>query len=196
MVADSLRKAEDQNASETYVKAIKESAVTAFAGMLMRFYNLKLIPHIIVSFSAASETVSHIAAITLTKILLTVFLSDLINYVYFHLDDATKPGSTSARTSRNRLCGRFGQAAEFRGQSITALCRGCSPRSSSVASRCTIKYVSYGLYVVSNGLNMNDTGIPHAATNDDVYNGYFIPQGATYLRICSLSIDTDQGPQL
>jgi hypothetical protein len=35
MVADSLRRAEDENASESYIKAIKESAVTAFAGMLM-----------------------------------------------------------------------------------------------------------------------------------------------------------------
>jgi hypothetical protein len=73
MVADSLRKAEDENASETHVKAIKESAVTAFAGMLMRSYIFQLFPHIIVSFLAASETVSNIATVALTNMLLMVF---------------------------------------------------------------------------------------------------------------------------
>jgi hypothetical protein len=73
MVADSLRKAEDENASETHVKAIKESAVTAFAGMLMRSYIFQLFSHIIVSFLAASETVSNITTVALTNMLLMVF---------------------------------------------------------------------------------------------------------------------------
>lgn len=47
-----------------------------------------------------------------------------------------------------------------------------------MAPRCTIKSVLYELYDVSDGLNVNVAGIPHAATDNDIYNGYFIPQGA------------------
>jgi hypothetical protein len=65
-----------------------------------------------------------------------------------------------------------------------------------VAPRRTIKFVSHELYAVNDKPNVNDTGIPHAATNNDVYNGYFIPQGMKCLITCSLLIDMHQGLRL
>ncbi|KAG1750816.1 cytochrome P450 [Suillus lakei] len=110
MVADSLRRAEDENVSETYVKAIKESAVTAFA--------------------AASETTS----------------STLLIFILAMLQNPEVQARAQAEID------------------------------SVVES--SLPYVEAVLREV---LRLAPRCIPHATTNDDVYNGYFIPQGATII---------------
>ncbi|KAG1804990.1 cytochrome P450 [Suillus plorans] len=123
MVADSLRKAEDQNASETYVKAIKESAVTAFA--------------------AASETTSS----TMFIFILTMLQNPEVQ--------------ARAQAEIDSVVG--------------------SVRLPNFEDRASLPYVEAVLREVLRWHPAVPLSIPHAATNDDVYNGYFIPQGATII---------------
>lgn len=123
MVADSLRKAEDENASETHVKAIKESAVTAFA--------------------AASETTSS----TLFIFILTMLLNPEVQ--------------ARAQAEIDSVVG--------------------SVRLPNFEDRASLPYVEAVLREVLRWHPAVPLSIPHAATNNDVYNGYFIPQGATII---------------
>lgn len=123
MVADSLRKAEDQNASETYVKAIKESAVTAFA--------------------AASETTSS----TMFIFILTMLQNPEVQ--------------ARAQAEIDSVVG--------------------SVRLPNFEDRASLPYAEAVLREVLRWHPAVPLSIPHAATNDDVYNGYFIPQGATII---------------
>lgn len=123
MVADSLRKAEDENASETYVKAIKETAVTAFA--------------------AASET----TATTMIIFILTMLLNPEVQ--------------ARAQAEIDSVLG--------------------SVRLPNFEDRASLPYVEAVLREVLRWHPAVPLSIPHAATNNDVYNGYFIPQGATII---------------
>ncbi|KAG1842006.1 cytochrome P450 [Suillus subalutaceus] len=123
MVADALRKAEDENASETYVKAIKESAVTAFA--------------------AASETTSS----TLIIFILTMLLNPEVQ--------------ARAQAEIDSVVG--------------------SVRLPNFEDRSSLPYVEAVLREVLRWHPAVPLSIPHAATNNDVYNGYLIPQGATII---------------
>ncbi|KAG1835055.1 cytochrome P450 [Suillus variegatus] len=131
MVADSLRKAEDQNASETYVKAIKESACDCLRGYF---------------FSQTSST-------------MFIFILTMLQ---------NPEVQARAQAEIDSVVG--------------------SVRLPNFEDRASLPYVEAVLREVLRWHPAVPLSIPHAATNDDVYNGYFIPQGATYLRICSLAI--------
>lgn len=123
MVADCLRRAEDEAVSETYVKAIKESAVTAFA--------------------AASETTAS-----------TLFI--------FVLAMVQNP-KVQARAQ-----------AEI--DSVVG-----SVRLPNFEDRPSMPYVEAVFREVLRWHPAVPLSVPHAATNSDIYNGYFIPQGATII---------------
>ncbi|KAG2110835.1 cytochrome P450 [Suillus discolor] len=113
MVADSLRKAEDQNASETYVKAIKESATSS----TMFIFILTMLQNPEVQARAQAEIDSVVGSVRLPNF----------------------------------------------------------------EDRASLPYVEAVLREVLRWHPAVPLSIPHAATNDDVYNGYFIPQGATII---------------
>ncbi|KAG1747256.1 cytochrome P450 [Suillus paluster] len=123
MVADSLRRAEDENVSETYVKAIKESAVTAFA--------------------AASETTAS-----------TMFI-----FVLAMLQNPEVQARAQAEID-----------------SVVG-----SVRLPNFEDRPSMPYVEAVLREVLRWHPAVPLSVPHAATNSDIYNGYFIPQGATII---------------
>ncbi|KAG2147549.1 cytochrome P450 [Suillus clintonianus] len=123
MVADSLRRAEDEIVSETYVKAVKETAVTAFA--------------------AASETTA----------------STLLIFILAMLQNPKVQARAQAEID-----------------SVVG-----SVRLPNFEDRASLPYVEAVLREVLRWHPAVPLSIPHAATHDDVYNGYFIPQGATII---------------
>ena len=54
-----------------------------------------------------------------------------------------------------------------------------SQRLPDFADRDALPYVNAILKELARWHVVAPTGVPHAATQDDVYNGYFIPAGAT-----------------
>lgn len=91
--------------------------------------------------------------------------------------DGTLSRCSDKGASGNRF-GVRGSTAGFLGFLFAAL-RGCRREGGAeMASRCSHRYVvDYSGREVPLILRRNCEDVPHRSTEDDIYNGYFIPAG-------------------
>ena len=90
-------------------------------------------------------------------------------------------GGPEKGTSRNRRCGGLKSPPRLRRSTFSAIYQcyyqGIDAMAFSTASLCVFIII---IIIISNVLTDHEA-LPHMATNDDEYNGYYIPKGTICL---------------